>query len=121
MKALIIGLGFSFLLFSDNSPKVEWLSGTTHDFGDLKQGTPVFFNFKFKNIDNETLVIDTARPTCGCTVPEWTETPIAPDSIGILKIKFDAKKMGYFRKKIMVFVSGQRKCEKIYIEGDVVD
>ena len=96
---------------------VEWQTTTEHDFGDLLRGEPVTFNFKFKNISDQPIVIDNVRPDCGCTAPDWENVPVEPDSTGILSITFDANKKGYFNKKVKVFFSGQRKGEKLYVEG----
>lgn len=90
-----------------------------HNFGDLLQGEPVTFVFQFKNIHDEPIVIESVRPQCGCTAPEWNDTPVMPDSIGTLSVTYDADKQGYFYKKIKVYFSGQRKAEKLYVEGFV--
>lgn len=98
---------------------VEWQTTTEHDFGDLLKGESATFDFKFKNISDQPIVIENVRPACGCTAPNWDNIPILPDSTGILSITFDATKKGYFNKKIKVFFSGQRKGEKLYVEGFV--
>ena len=98
---------------------IVWQTPTEHDFGDLLKDKPASFDFKFKNISDEPIVIDNVRPECGCTAPDWDNVPILPDSTGTLSITYDAKKKGYFNKKVKVFFSGQRKGEKIYVEGYV--
>jgi len=98
---------------------VEWQTTTEHDFGDLLQGESVTFDFQFKNISDQPILIDNVRPDCGCTAPNWENIPTLPDSTGTLSITFDATKKGYFNKKIKVFFSGQRKGEKLYVEGFV--
>ena len=42
--------------------KVEWLTEDTHDFGDIPQKKPVKYDFRFRNISGEPLVIDNVRP-----------------------------------------------------------
>ena len=108
----------SLSLPADNQV-IEWQTTTEHDFGDLLRNEPATFEFKFKNISDKPIVIDNVRPECGCTAPDWDNIPILPDSTGTLSITFDASKKGYFYKKIKVFFSGQRKGEKIYVEGFV--
>ncbi len=107
----------SFLLF--NESKVEWLSPLTHDFGDIPQGKPVKVDFRFKNISDEVLTIDNVRTACTCTATDWSDEVIEPGKNGSLEIEYDALKPGYFQKKITVYFSGQRKAEKLYIEGFV--
>ncbi len=118
MYKIILLSVFTFLsIFS--ASKVEWLNTTEHDFGDIQQGKPVTHLFEFKNISGEPFVIDNVRTSCGCTAPTWTYEPIESETTNHIEIVFDAQKKGYFRKKIMVFFSGQRKSEKLYIEGFV--
>ncbi|MEM8909034.1 MAG: DUF1573 domain-containing protein, partial [Bacteroidota bacterium] len=107
------------LLHSPSDKVIEWVTETEHDFGDLLRHQPATFEFQFKNISDQAIVIDNVRPQCGCTAPDWDSTPIEPDSVGTLRITFDAGKEGFFRKKVKVFFSGQRKGEKIYVTGYV--
>ncbi|MFK8102128.1 MAG: DUF1573 domain-containing protein [Saprospiraceae bacterium] len=101
--------------------KVEWNVPMEHDFGDIARRTPVVHDFSFKNVSGEDLIIDNVRTSCGCTAPDWDLAPIPADSIGHIRIEFDARDAGYFRKKIKVYFDGQRKAEKLYIEGFVED
>jgi hypothetical protein len=119
MATLIISFLLLFQTTTLNESKVEWLTATTHDFGDLKQGVPAAFDFRFKNISQETLLIDNVRTTCSCTASDWSEEVVEPGQEGYIKIEYDAKKLGYFSKKITVNFSGQKKAEKLTIEGYV--
>jgi len=107
---------YAFSLPTD-AQVVEWQTTTEHDFGDLLQGQSATFDFRFKNISDQPIVIQNVRPDCGCTAPNWENAPTFPDSTGTLSITFDATKKGYFNKKVKVFFSGQRKGEKLYVEG----
>ncbi len=98
---------------------VEWLSPVEHDFGELKLNVPATAEFRFKNTSAEPLVIDNVRSTCGCTASNWDDAAIGPGEEGSIKIEFDARKPGFFYKKITVFFSNQRKAEKLSITGFV--
>jgi len=116
----ILFIGFTALGASlMESEIIKWTTPLDHDFGTLEQGKPATYYFEFKNISPDPILIDNVRTSCGCTAPDWTYEPIESDSTTQIRIIFDAAKTGYFRKKIMVFVSGQRKAEKLYIEGTV--
>lgn len=117
MKVLFVFFLFPFFAQAQNS--VEWLVDMNHDYGLLTQFEPATTAFSFKNITTDTIVIDNIRTTCGCTAPDWDYKPIVPGEIRDIKIVFDAGKVGYFRKKIKVFFSNQRKCDVLYIEGEV--
>ena len=100
-----------------SGPAVEWLTPLEQDLGDLVRKQPVSIEFHYRNTGNEPLVIDNVRPSCGCTAPDWSFEPVAPDSTGLITIRYDAKKPGYFRKKVKVYFHGIRKAQVIWLEG----
>ncbi len=72
-----------------------------HDFGVINEGQVVEHTFLVKNTGEAPLIIENARPSCGCTVPEWTKTPIPPGGSGFVKAKFDSNgKPGMQNKNI---------------------
>ena len=117
MKYIFLLLAFP-LFFQSNS-NVEWLTPLQHDFGDIIQKEPVEFNFVFKNVSRDSMLIDNVRTTCGCTTPDWTWDPIAPDSTSHIRVVFDAKRKGYFNKKVKVYFSNQRKATILKVKGYV--
>ena len=64
---------------------------TEHDFGTINEGQKVTYVYKFKNTGEAPLIIQEAKPSCGCTVPEWTKTPIPVGGEGFVKAEFDSK------------------------------
>ncbi len=98
-------------------PAAEWITPIEHDFGDLIRKKPVSVDFFYKNTGDVPLTIDNVRPSCGCTAPDWSFEPVLPDSTGLIKIHYDAKKEGYFKKKVKVYFSGIRKAHVIWLEG----
>lgn len=111
-------LSFTALATPPEAP-VTWLVPKTHDFGDIAQDIDVVHEFRFRNETDRPLVIDNVRMGCGCTSGDWAETPVEPDSIGTLKITYDARNDGYFRKYVKVYFSGERKAQKLWLEGFV--
>lgn len=99
---------------------ITWLTSDTHDFGTFKS-KEVRYTFSFRNDTDQPVLIEQIRTTCGCTVPDWKEFPILPDSTGSIEVTYDGKRRGYFRKKIMVFFNHQRKPENLWITGYVED
>jgi hypothetical protein len=76
---------------------------TEHDFGVIKEGDIVEYSFAVKNTGEAPLIIENARPSCGCTVPDWTKKPIPPGGTGFVKAKFDSSgKPGMQNKNITV-------------------
>ncbi len=120
-RTIVLLVVCTTLSFSLTKSKVQWLTPTSHDFGTISQGEPVEHLFKFKNISDISLTIDNVRTTCGCTAPDWNETEvIMPDSTGTIILEFDAKATGYFYKMAKVWLNGQNKAEKLFIEGEVL-
>lgn len=118
---LLLATAISFSFTSDVSKRIEWVSDTKHDFGVLIHKKPGVHYFAFRNISDEPLTVDNVRTTCGCTSPDWDEDVVMPDSIGMIKLEYDAFKLGYFQKFARVFFNGQKKSEKLMIEGEVVE
>ncbi len=71
-------------------PAFEWVA-TEHDFGTINEGDVVTYTYTFKNTGESPLIIEGVRPSCGCTAPNWTKTPIPVGGEGIVDVKFDSK------------------------------
>jgi hypothetical protein len=99
----------------------SWLDATDHDFGDIEHRKEVSHDFRFVNKGDTPLTIDNIRTSCGCTTPDWSEAPVLPGDTSIIQISYDARDPGYFRKLTKVYFHGQRKAEKLYIEGYVLE
>ena len=64
---------------------------TTHDFGKVKQGDVVSYEFVFRNAGNAPLVIEKVDVTCGCTAALASEKTIASGKEGRIKATFDTR------------------------------
>lgn len=74
-----------------------------HDFGTLKEGEIVSYTYTFTNTGNANLIISSVVPGCGCTVADFTKTPIRPNKKGEVAIAFNSKdKKGMQRKRVSV-------------------
>lgn len=93
----------------------------THDFGKVAQGIPASYEFKFKNTGNQPVVISNVQASCGCTTPEWTNTPVLPGKNGFIKASYNAAAMGTFNKSITVTSNGTNGTQVLYIKGTVVE
>ena len=93
----------------------------THDFGKVAQGVPASYEFKFKNTGNQPVVISNVQASCGCTTPEWTNTPVLPGKSGFIKASYNAAAMGAFNKSITVTSNATNGTQVLYIKGTVVD
>jgi hypothetical protein len=69
-------------------PVVEF-NTVEYDFGTVNEGEVVEHTYAFKNTGEAPLIIQSAQPSCGCTVPDWTKEPIPVGGSGFVKAKFD--------------------------------
>ena len=71
-------------------PVMEWV-GIEHDFGTIIEGEKVTHVYKFKNTGAVPLIIETVRPSCGCTAPNWSKEPVPVGGTGEVEVVFDSK------------------------------
>ena len=114
---LIFSFLLPFLLTLDVN--IEWTTPKQHDFGEILRGSEAVHIFTFKNLTDKPIVIDNVRTDCSCTASNWATVPVLPKATGQITVSFDSKQTGSFRKKITVWIRGQRKAEKLIIEGAV--
>jgi len=74
----------------------------THDYGTVVQGGDGTCTFKFTNKGKTPIVLNDVKASCGCTVPEWTRTPVAPKEKGSIKVTYNTNNVGTFTKSITV-------------------
>lgn len=91
-----------------------------HDFGQVKQGTPVTFDFAFKNTGKAPLFLSQPRSSCGCTIPSYPKEPIMPGQSGKISITFDAEKAGEFSKQVTIISNAENSPETLVIKGVVI-
>ncbi len=92
-----------------------------HDFGTITEGEKVEHVFKFKNTSANPLIINNARGSCGCTVPEWPKEPIAPGASSEIRVKFDSKgKKGSNNKQVTIDANTIPGSTVLNILADVV-
>jgi hypothetical protein len=76
---------------------------TIHDFGTIREGDVVATTFKFKNTGQKDLIIQTASGSCGCTVPVFPKTPIAPGKEDEIRVEYNSEgKSGLQDKSVTV-------------------
>ncbi len=94
------------------------LKETEHDFSQIPQGKPVYYNFEIVNTGKEPLKLDDVRASCGCTTPEWSREPIAPGATAKIKVGYNAAADGYFEKFITITYNTDQT-EQLKIKGTV--
>ena len=124
MKKLFLSLTaltFSVMLFAQKTvADVAKFETETINQGYLKQNDPKEVKFVVTNISKEPLIIEQANPTCGCTMGDYTKSPIAPGASGFISAKFNAVNAGHFSKSLTVKFGGVDEMKSITITGDVL-
>ncbi|WP_428329535.1 DUF1573 domain-containing protein [Mucilaginibacter sp.] len=114
-------LGFAFTASAQDSEKAEFkFNEEKHDFGKIPQGTPVTTVFEFTNIGTEPLILTDVRPTCGCTIADFTKTPVKKGDKGSIKITYNAAVAAPFNKVIVVTSNAKTPQKNLNIVGEVI-
>lgn len=92
-----------------------------YNFGKIKEGEKVVFSYRFQNTGEFPLVIASASASCGCTIPEKPEQPIAPGESGFIKVVFNSKGTGgTIHKEVHVTSNAQPDLPTLTLSGEVV-
>ncbi len=106
---------------SAGADEIEWLA-TSYDFGSFKEaGGKKTGEVKFVNRGKEATIINRVKPTCGCTVAEYTEGEIAPGDTATVSFTYNpAGRPGRFQKHIKVYTGTDNLLTSIEITGTVI-
>src|SRR5246127_3057124 len=125
MKKLMIicavMFGFALTASAQDNEKAEFkFNEEKHDFSKIPQGTPVTTVFEFTNVGKEPLILTEVRPTCGCTIADYTKTPVKSGDKGTIKITYNAAVASPFNKTIVVRSNAKTPEKYLNIVGEVV-
>lgn len=91
-----------------------------HDFGTIAEGIKAEHVYKFTNEGTADLVISNVKPSCGCTVPDYTKTPVKPGESGEIKVTFDSTgKSGEQHKTVTVTLNTESGNETLNFKANV--
>jgi Protein of unknown function (DUF1573) len=66
---------------------IEWID-SLRNFGSIKYGDSVLIKFRFRNTGSHPLFLSAVRPSCGCTVPDYSLEAIMPGEENELTANF---------------------------------
>ncbi len=104
---------------SPNAPDIKF-EKTVHDYGTIQQHADGKCEFKFTNEGKEPLILSNVRSSCGCTVPTWPREPILPGQSGVIKVKYDTKRVGTINKSIYVNSNAKVSPVTLKIKGKIL-
>ena len=114
---------FAVGVSAQNSAQIKF-DKTSHNFGTFSTKNPIQkCTFTFKNVGTAPLVIHQAIASCGCTVPAYTKTPVAPGGEGKIDVTFNGTGRfdKHIKKVITVYTNGSPETVRLTIEGDMVE
>ena len=92
----------------------------SHDFGDVNQDSENHYVFTFTNTGTNPLVIENARGSCGCTVPQYPKEPIAPGKTGVIRVVYKpGKQQNQQTKSVTVTANTEPKNTVLTIHANV--
>ncbi|MCF8449564.1 MAG: DUF1573 domain-containing protein [Taibaiella sp.] len=92
----------------------------THDFGEIPEGPIAEYDFEFKNVGKEPIIINEAHGSCGCTVPKWPQEPILPGKKGVIHVAYTSQgRPGPINKDVTINSNAQQSTMVLHIRGNV--
>lgn len=130
-KSIIFFLLLSCLTFAQSDADQQQVSGpiseiefesTIFNYGLIESGEVVQTVFSFTNTSDEPLIIQNAKGSCGCTVPEWPKEAIRPGESGQFVVRFDSKnKVGVQSKRVTITANTEPALTYLTVKGEVIE
>lgn len=116
---------FSSSIQAQNNSSLDPLTtiefeSTTIDYGKIEKGSDGIRSFKFKNTGEHPLKIYQIYSSCSCDIVSKPEEPVRPGETGIIKIKYDTKKIGPIVKTITGNSNIKDKLFTLRLKGEVL-
>lgn len=91
---------------------------TIHDYGFIDEGDTIRHSFRFLNDGTVPLEILDVQVSCGCTIPVYSLTDIAPGRLSKIDITFLSKgKIGPQEATIDVLTNARNARQTLYLKG----
>lgn len=105
---------------AQNTPKFQFTTEVI-DYGEIKKGSDGTRVFQFTNVGNAPLIIENVYSSCGCAVPSWTTTPVAPGQSGEIVVKYNTDIVGPIRRTISINSNADESTKAVKIKGKVLE
>ena len=86
---------------------IEWLTGTTHDFGVYSERETKTCEFVFRNIGKIPFAINSVLTSCGCTSADYMKRPVLPGKTDTIRVSYHGNGFlpGYFHQRCCIFAN----------------
>ena len=99
---------------------IQWVDTVKH-IGKVTEGEKVEIAYKFINTGTNPLVISNVMASCGCTIAEKPEAPIAPGKEGYIKASFNSQgRIGANHKTLTVYANTAEGTFPLQFDVEVV-
>ena len=121
IRKILLVSAFFMLGGSLRADELKWLS-TDYNFGSfLEADGKRSGSVQFVNVGTEPTIINRVKPTCGCTVAQYTEGEIAPGDTATISFTYNpAGRPGRFIKHIRVYTGADNQLTQVTIRGTVI-
>lgn len=107
--------------YRDSLPQISFIS-KHFSFGEIDKNNIVTYDFLFKNIGDNPLLIYKVDVSCGCLSAIYTERPILKDSMGFVRVRVDPNKVeGHFIKNVFVKSNATEDVVLLKVEGTIIN
>ncbi len=121
LSVVVASFGLTSAQEESTSGAVMTFDYETYDYGTIMQDMEQSngdTKFVFKNTGTEPLIIEKAKGSCGCTVPDAPlNQPIAPGESSEVKVHYNTSRVGAFNKKVTLTTNAGTY--EIFIKGKV--
>ncbi len=118
-SVLLLALSLHTAHAQTKASDVARFAPETVQLGTLTQGVPATATFTVTNTGKSPLIIEKAIPGCGCTLAEYTKTPILPGKTGTITATYNAAAAGPFSKTVSVKFFKVDDVATLSISGEV--
>ena len=120
MKKIVLIALMAFVGFAANAQAEISFKSETVNYGEIAKGSDGVRVFTFTNTGNAPLIISEVKSSCGCTVPEKPDGPIAPGESNTIQVKYDTNRVGPIRKSVTVYSNAEEPVKALKIMGEVL-
>lgn len=113
---LIAFISFSAMALALGEFKFE---KETYDFGTIPFNKPASYEFAFTNTGDAPIILSEVAPSCGCSVADFSKTPIKPGDAGKIKVTYNAASKGPFTKSFTVKSNTKTPVKTLTVKGIV--
>lgn len=100
-------------------PEID-LDEDVFNFGEISEGEIVTHRFKFKNSGEGALIINSAKGSCGCTVPKFPKDPISSGEEAYIEVTFNSEnRKGIQNKKVTIVTNAIPNITVLTIKGNI--